>query len=366
MADVLVVKLGAIGDLVMATPALQAVRERHHGSKVVLLTGTWSAPAVAGNPSIDETIVVDERIFWKPDPGALLRLLCTLRRRRFQTAYIMHWSPLFALFAAAAGIPERIGFRRGRRGWFLTQSAGFTEGVPGTHAIAQYRALVTAAPGGDVPRAVFMLSDQEREWAGAWCAAHGLGADRVLIGVAPGGGDNPRSSMPLRRWPIGRFRETVRLLLAADPALAVILLGGARERELCETVCYGLDPVRVTVAAGGLSLRESAAVLSRCACLLCNDSGLMHLAGALDVPTVAVFGPTAPWDKLPPGPLHRALYAPRACSPCYRFGRFPGCQDPGCLRDIRVDAAAQAVHEALAAQRTPLTTPEKNCRTTIP
>ena len=347
MADILVVKLGAIGDLVMATPALQVVRERHPGSKVVLLTGTWSAPAVAGNPSIDEIIVVDERIFWKPNPGALLRLLCTLRRRRFQTAYIMHWSPLFALFAAAAGIPERIGFRRGRRGWFLTQSAGFTEGVPGAHAIAQYRTLVTAAPGGDVPRAVFVLSDQEREWADAWCAAHGLEADRVLIAVAPGGGDNPRSSMPLRRWPIGRFRDTVRLLLESEPAVSVILLGGSRERTLCETVCRDLDPARVTVAAGQLTLRQSAAVLARCRCLLCNDSGLMHIAGALDVPTVAVFGPTAPWDKLPPGPLHRALYASRACSPCYRFGRWPQCSNPRCLAEIPSDAAVHAVREVV-------------------
>ncbi|MCU0241980.1 MAG: glycosyltransferase family 9 protein, partial [Vicinamibacteria bacterium] len=212
-SNILLIKLSAIGDLVMATPAIHALRELHPQAQIALLVGRWARPVIDGNPDLDEIIEIDESIFWKPKPFALLRLLLRLRGRHFTHGYNLHWSNLFNLFLLLLGIPERAGFSRDGRARFLTHSAPFTEGERGSHAIDHYLCLVTNEPQRFDRQPRIYLRDTERRIGVVKLSALRGDAASPVIAIAPGGGENPKSAMPLRRWPRERFVELARLIL---------------------------------------------------------------------------------------------------------------------------------------------------------
>lgn len=328
---ILIIKLAAIGDVVMATPAFATIRRKHPAAHITLLVGAWAAPIVERDPSFDEMIVVDENIFWKKRVLPLLRLLLRLRRGRYDTAYVMHWSGFFNLFALLAGARSRIGFsRQGARTHFLTCAVPFSEGEKGSHAVDRYLAMAgePAIPENALMRVY--LSPAEESAMQAFVRERVVGR---CIALAPGGGANPRSSMPTRCWPEDKYVALGKLILA-DPDLSVVLIGGPAEMAMGARMRDSLGTARCVNTIGALTLRQTAALLKNCAVLVANDSAPMHIAAAVGTPTVSLFGPTAPYDKAPRGDSHRSLYRTETCSPCYRYGSFPDCKDRRCLENI--------------------------------
>lgn len=343
---ILIIKLAAIGDVVMATPAFAAIRRHDPEAHITLLVGAWAAPVVEYNPAFSEIIIVDENIFWKKRLGPLMKLLFRLRSEHFDTAYIMHWSGFFNLFALLIGARERIGFSRGARSRFLTRAVPFTEGEKGTHVVDRYLAMTPVKPNdsGGVQMQVF-LSKAEISEMQAYVRAHVGGLSNTIIALAPGGGSNPRSQMPIRCWPEENFIALGKRILS-EPGRHIILIGGPSEVVLGERIHAALGAQRCMNTVGTLSLRQTAALLQQCSVLVANDSAPMHLAAAVGTSTVSLFGPTAPYDKAPRGGKHHFLYHAQMCSPCYRYGEFPDCRKRKCMKHITVDEVMAAVHAA--------------------
>ena len=157
-------------------------------------------------------------------------------------------------------------------------------------------------------------------------------AGQVFVVLFPG------ASIPERRWGVEKFQKLAAWLNAQG--LGVVVVGGGQDREAGEVILAGCQGLNL---AGGTSLAETAAVLQRSALLVSGDSGVLHMAVGLDVPTVSLFGPGIADKWAPRGEKHVVLNKNLPCSPCTRFGTTPPCPDGGrCIQEISVEEVADA------------------------
>ncbi len=328
----------------LSLPALELLREEHPKAHITLLVGQACAPLVQDHPALNRLWVIEERLFWQKKVVALVRLAWQLRQQRFDQVYILHWSPLFHRFFQLIGIPVRWGFARDAHAQALTRSVPYVEGGSAAHDVSQYIAAVSerhVVSGQPLRQPRIVLSDAEKE-AASMRIKH---AGYTLV-VAPGGGNNAKLFMPQKRWPAKRFAELAeRLILEERVSLCVV--GDASEAALLEPL-HQKYPEHVTMLAGALSLRETAAVIAVCRLFIGNDSGLFHIAGAVGTPPIVFFGPTSPHGKMPLWLAHRLLYSQEPCSPCYKHGSAPPCPyDLKCMEHISVSQALAATTDLL-------------------
>ena len=323
-----VFKLGGMGDLLMATPALRAYRKSFPGERIVFVVGASNAAVLAGNPHIDELLAVDDaalfRGSWVGQAREAARLIGLLRRTGAERVFVLHRDWRWNLVARLSGIRERYGFARDWRGAFLTRAAATTERE---HESVKYQKVFALRDGfrsdglamelhrapGAAPVPVL---DALRAPGGPW------------IALSPGGASNAKEDMDTRRWPAEHYRALVALLLERTPC-RLLLIGAARDAEATRPL--RLDPARTLDLAGKTGPAETAAALRHCALLITHDSGPMHLGAAAGIPVIGLFGPTQPVEKVPlTHPLSRYLWHGHelACSPCYRDGVQPPCSHP--------------------------------------
>jgi lipopolysaccharide heptosyltransferase II len=344
VAKSLVVKLGAIGDVVLALPALEVLREEHPQDHVTFLIGKASAPLLENHPALNRLWVIDENIFWQKRLFSLFRLARELRRERFDRVYILHWSSWFHRFFKILGVPERWGFNRDGHASALTRHVPYVEGSPNAHDVSQYVAAVSnrfsASP---VPHKAPRLYFSENEKR----VAKLLTGDRALpIAIAPGGGNNAKLFMPQKRWLPERYQELAERLIQEEQA-TLFVCGDASEAPLLKSLADRF-PKNVQILAGKMSLRETAAVISQCRLFIGNDSGLFHVAGAVGTPVVGVFGPTSPHGKMPTWGPYQLLYSQEPCSPCYKHGQAPPCPyELQCMVHISTQSALEAAQSLL-------------------
>jgi heptosyltransferase II len=211
-----------------------------------------------------------------------------------------------------AGIPERIGYNRDARGLLLTRAIPVPE--PGdipSHERFYYLELLRRAgmmehlPADDCIR----LEGLESARASGLDRLNGLGISGPVTGISPGAAYGNA-----KRWLPERFAETA---AALGPAAGTVLLfGSPAERALCEQVAESIRTLPVHNFAGQTTLREFIDLAAACRLFLTNDSGAMHIASALAVPTVAIFGATDDITTGPTGPLARVIREHAECSPC--------------------------------------------------
>jgi len=206
----------------------------------------------------------------------------------------------------------------------------------------EFAGLSYAAAAGVHPtdwRVSFPVTREE----GAWADSLGIAAGSVAI--APGGGRNPRDDVPEKRWPPDRFAEVaVRL---SREGRGIVLIGGRGDVEASAVVAAsaGSSVLDLTGRAGW---GRTAAVLGRCSAFVGADSGPAHLAVATGIPTVVLFGPTAPRGLFAEGTV-LPVTAGESCSPCYSSSVFPGCSRDRavCMDSIRVESVMDALRKAL-------------------
>ena len=333
----LVVQTSFLGDVVLTTPLITALRERLRPRRLSVLVRPEAVPLVATHPDVDDVLVDDKR---GGDRGArgLLRTARRLRRERFDLVVSPHRSLRTALLLAAARIPYRVGFRQSRGALFY--HARVTRERE-RHDVERNLALV--APFGAVPTRV-RLHVPVAPAARARAAALLPSGPGPLVGVAPG------SVWATKRWSAEGYAAVV-AALAADGARCVIL-GGAEERGLAEDIRARAGG-RATVLAGETDVAALVAVVDRLALLIANDSAPMHVACARGVPVVAVFCATTPALGYGPyGTRAAVVEADLACRPCARHGgrRCPrGTED--CMRLVSTVAVLAASRAALGGAR---------------
>jgi heptosyltransferase-2 len=325
---ILVKQVNWLGDIVMSLPALRAVRRAYANAHLALLIKSELASFFEGSAWIDEVIPYRLRsgIAGLADRA---RIIADLRRRRFDTAILFPDSLDAAVWVAAAGIPVRTGYVRDARGWLLTHGVARTAAALRGHQVAYRLQMLESALGiegdkGDVAPDVAVAARQAMQ---GWLAKSRKKTGK-LIALAP-----VAAYGPAKEWPAAFWAALVNLLDERH-GCECVLVGSPAERARCDAIhaaCRGSS----MVAAGETSIGELIALLSLCDGFAGNDSGAMHVAGALGIPTVGIFGSTSPERTGPLGPRTKVIYRGLECSPCLqrtcRFGHY------NCLTEISVE-----------------------------
>jgi len=298
-----------LGDAVMSLPAIRAIRGIFPHAHIAVVARPWVADLYARESSIDRVIRYEAKT-----PGARREFARGLRAERFDGAILLQNAFDAALMAWLARIPERIGYRRDGRGWLLTRAIPVPEcGEIPRHERFYYLELLRRA--GLMERfpesaAIRLEGGEAARQAGA-THLRALGVAEPVIGISPGA-----SYGDAKRWLPERFAESAASFRAREASC--LIFGSAAERDLCETVRRGLAAAGVPARnlAGETTLAEFIDLAAACRLYLTNDSGAMHVASALGVPTVAVFGATDDTTTGPTGPLARVAREHAECSPC--------------------------------------------------
>jgi heptosyltransferase-2 len=324
-----------VGDAVMSLPALRTLRRRFPTASISILAKPWVADLYAREHFCDDLIPYAARTMAEKWTAAR-----TLRERHFDTAILLQNAFEAAAVAWLAGIPERIGYARDGRGFLLTRAIPVPK--PGEipwHESFYYLELLRRAgivdeiPANDIIR----LEGAPAARAAGLDRFRQLGLGDIVIGVSPGAAYGTA-----KRWLPERFAESANQV-AGELAAAVAIFGSKEERVLCESVAAAIaGPVKNF--AGETTLGEFIDLAAACRVYLTNDSGAMHIASALRVPTVAIFGATDDQATGPTGPLARIVREAVECSPCLKRE----CPiDHRCMTRVSAARVAEAASELL-------------------
>ncbi len=282
--NILVIQTAFLGDVILTLPLVQAVKKYLPSSRITFVVVPRAAELLAHHPSIDEVLVFDKRGTDKGVKG-LLRMAMTVKKRKFDTAFIPHRSLRSAMLAFMGKIAQRIGFDKGAGRFLLTHVVNYE---PSLHEIRRNLRLIEAIDA-DSNSEIFPLlypSDDDRSGVDRLLAINTVRREMTLVGIAPG------TVWKTKQWPPERYIELVEKLTSKGCGIA--LIGGKEDAELCQRIAQSPSRRAIVVAAGKLSLLQSAELIRRCRVLVCNDSAPMHLAGAVRTPVVALFGATVP------------------------------------------------------------------------
>ena len=368
----LVVQLADIGDLVLSTPALAALREAHPALHITLLTTPHAAPVVAGGGLVDEVLTSSRGLFNPRRPSgkdarALVRLLQRLRAGNYDTILFLHhlttragaWK--LALIAGSADSTRTVGLQNGR-GFFLRESLP-DDGFGARHQ-AQYWLDLAGLLGADpTPRpAQVVISDADRAWAAErlWPSRRpsppastsqrpsppapspsGRGEEIVVMHAGSGG------YSLARRWDAAAF-AAVGEQLAAERGARIVLVGAAGDDTAAVRDAMRSPTLDLT---GQTTIGQLAAVLEQAAVFIGADSGVMHVAAAAGAPVVAIFGPSnhLAWGPWTPGGRSAIIRSAPECSPCsyvgHEVGLREGCAARTCMTMV---TAGQVTKAALA------------------
>lgn len=325
-----------LGDAVLSLPALQAVRERFPEAHLAVLARPWVAELYRREPSCDQLLEY-------PKGMRQRELARTLRAQRFDCAILLPNAFSAALLAWRARIPHRIGYSRDGRRFLLTRAV--PPPAPGdipAHECYYYLELLRRAGLLEELPAVdrIELSNVEAARQAGQDTFRRMGVAGPVAGLSPGA-QNSRA----KQWPAESFAAAA-VRLAGELGASVALFGSPGERPLAQAIAEAIRRAgpRVLNLAGETSLRQFLELVAACRVFLTNDSGAMHIAAALGVPTVAVFGPTIVEATGPVSPRARVVREPVECSPCM----LRDCPiDHRCMRRISVERVAQAALELL-------------------
>jgi ADP-heptose:LPS heptosyltransferase len=359
---ILIVRLATLGDVLIVTPALRALRASFPEARIGALVTPGSSVVLRGLDSVDEVLTFDKFAFDRPadalrNVADALKLAADLRAQRWDTLVLLHHltTPFgiakYAALSLGSGAEVRAGLDNGRGRWFLTHSApdyGF--GVK--HEVDYWlgvAGVVGALYPGAQPKLELCITPDDDAWAAARWAE--LGANHAVL-LVPGSGAFSRA----RRWAPERFAEVGRSLLDGD-GLTPLILGGVDpdEQALARSIAAAIGQAAsiVPTAPGPQAL---AAFIRRCRLVVGNDGGVVHVATAAGRPVVAIFGPSndRAWGPYPPNlPRHQVVREQLACAPCihrgHSFGTPQGCPARTCLAILEVDAVVAAAKRALAA-----------------
>jgi ADP-heptose:LPS heptosyltransferase len=328
---VLVIRPGGIGDAVLLFPMLRALREIWPGARLDVLVEKRNLGIFQADGLVDGVLRYD-----RPVAGLL-------RAVRGGYDVVIDSEQTHYLSAAVTCLTRasiRVGFATNRRRWMFTHPVHYSREV---YEVYSFLELLRSATGEDVafdPDAPFYpVHEEHRRWADEILKP--LGDERLAV-IHPG------ASTPLRRWDPARYNAVARRLI--DRGLAVIVIGSAADRPAAARVVQGLPAERVLDLAGKANLMRAAAVIARATLYVSADTGPLHLAYGVGVPTVHLFGPGELVKWAPAGRRYRTVRKAVPCSPCTRYGHTPPCcHGVRCMVELQVDDVDRAVAEVLEA-----------------
>lgn len=333
---ILIVLVAGIGDLILASKGIRAIRNGYPEAEIHLLTSTDAAPLARHYPYVDRVwpFPIRELRSSKGSAWAVLSLIRRLRRFRFRLAVNLYSVESAAgalkmgLLFRAIRAQQKAGHDRNGFGLFLTKRIAAGTFLADRHF--SEAVLEAAAAAGGVPDSIGVDVFWDRAVESRW---NGFFPDSREAPGAPVVGINPGSDRSLKRWDAGRFSRVADRLVESEGA-RIILLGGPSETQVAGAVERGMRHPVVNLS-GTLSLDDLAFVISRLDLLVTNDSGPMHIGAAAGTPLVALFGPALPGQFgpcAPPG-CSRLIWHEIGCRPCPQ----DGCPQPRCMDRITAE-----------------------------
>jgi lipopolysaccharide heptosyltransferase II len=331
---VLCIRVDRVGDMVLSTPAFQAIKDAWPQSRLTVLASPFNAPILENNPHVDEVIIYNRRA------GLLKKMkqILQMRLHPFDLAIDLHADDELptAFLAVLSRAAHRIGYSSfGREAFFTGPPVPIEVRRPVVDSLlGLLRENGIVFDDGQAPR--IYLSDTEKRWAGEWLAGQGM-FHGPWIAIHPG------AHYETQRWPAEYYAELIGLIRRQSCA-DIILLGGPSDAGVIgevmtrvrEDVCLSIQD----------DLRKFLAILSQCRMLVCNNSGPLHCAAALGIPTLSFMGPTVKERWIPVGEGHHVLR--RDELPCI------GCNSGqcrikthDCMRLIRPDTVFGIIQQGL-------------------
>ncbi len=337
--NILVIRLDRIGDMVMTTPIFRALKEKWPGAQLTALVNPVNSSIITGNPFID-CILIYDRDGKHKSLNNRLSFFKDIREMGFDMVIdpCLDYELKTSILTFLLGRRYRLGFEYAGREIFYNiryPSNVFPAERERKHMIDYYLDLITCLGiDTEMRKPEIFLNTDEREKASMLLEKAGADPEGIIIGIHPGG------NYESQRWPVERF-AAVSDYLTAGYGVKVILFTGRNERQLLSG--FKDCAVKAPIIPEGLNLREFMSVLSYCNLFLCNNSGPLHIATALNIPTVSTMGPTVPYHWWPRGDNHMVLRKDLDCSPC----KMGICKTHECMKLITTDDFLAAVEEQL-------------------
>ncbi len=333
LQNILVIKLRYLGDVLLATPMLHALKAAYPMARLSVLVNRGTEEILLRNPYVDEVMLLE-----KGSIAAQWSFASDLRRKRFDTVIDLTDADRSAFLTWMSRAPIRIGFNDERR-W---RGRGYTtvvQGESGGHRIE--RDLAALAPLGitasdRLPKLWLSVEDEAR--AEEVLSRLGVQREQRTVVIQPG------ARYWFKAWPHERFAELADRL-TAEYHCQVLIGGSFQEIDLAQQIVRAAK-CRPVVLAGQVGIKPFAAILKRSALLVGNDSGAMHIATAVGTPLVALFGPSNPREWGPRGGACEVIYKELDCRACFH----PTCQrgEQNCMKLITIDEVCAAAGKLLA------------------
>ena len=281
---ILVFQTAFLGDVILTLPLVQIIHREFPAAEIDVVTTPAAVGILRNHPAVHRTISYDKRGTQRGVRG-MWSLASELRGRKYDIALVPHRSFRSAVVTAVAGVPVRVAFATSA-GRFL-----FTDLVPYNNHVHEVdrnlsflKVFGIALAGKELPS--LYPSEEDVAKVTTFLFVNHIGKEEPLIAVAPG------SVWNTKRWPAERFAGLVRMLVRGGKK--VVLVGGGEDERLCREIAESAGGSGINVAAGKLSILQSAELIRRCRFIVTNDSAPMHLAVAMRTPVVAIFGATVP------------------------------------------------------------------------
>ncbi|MDD5476714.1 MAG: glycosyltransferase family 9 protein [Candidatus Omnitrophica bacterium] len=351
----LIINPFGIGDVLFTTPVIKAIKGRYPDSFI----GYWSnlrvKPILSSNLQINKVFALSrgdlkklyQESFFKGLWSAL-KLIWQIKKENFDICLDFSLDHRYSLFAKIIGIRQRIGFNYKGRGRFLTQRVDLA-GYQDKHVVEYYLELLKFLNIPAQDKSLFLSVFPESELkAKNILALAGIEENDLVIGIVPGAGGSWGKDASYKHWPALKFAQLAERL-AVELKAKILILGDESEAKISDVIVHVMRNKPIDLV-GKTGLDILPAVIKNCNLLITNDGGPMHMAVALGVRTVSIFGPVSElvYGPFPFSNKHIVLKWDISCRPCYNNFRLPGCdKDRECLRSISVDAVFEASQKLL-------------------
>ena len=328
-----------LGDALLTTPAIHRLKTHFPEAELTVLARPGVAQVFEANPDVRQVIPYENRGRHRGIRGKWL-LAKALKQEHFEI--VVHFPHSFesAWISFLSGIPVRVGYATEGRGRLLTQAKPLPPGFNEQHQVLSFMQLLEGLGIREIPDPGrhplrLRVAEDWKDQAGRRLGSYGVTADDPVIGLAPGA-----QYGPAKCWPLSAY-ERLAERIQNQRGARVILLGAARD-ALGVVRGGGILQGPFINLLGQTALGEALALVERCQAVVSNDSGLMHVAAALNRPLVALFGSTSPERTGPWGGTSRVIRKPFPCSPCFR----KECrEDRFCMEAIAVDEVWEALQD---------------------
>lgn len=330
-----------VGDAVMSTPFIKAVRKNFSNADISLLSKPWVSSVYENNPHIDQIITYDDSGRHKGFLGKA-RLAGDIAKEGFDLSLLLQNAFEAALITWMSSIPMRLGYDTDGRRIFLTHPIHRYESLKKLHQIDYYLEILKNAGFSSVDSDMeIFISDDEKNKAIRFLKNIGCTENSLIIGINPGAAFGTA-----KRWFPERFSQVCNKLKKSMESFFLIF-GSPGEKELGEKISRSIGSHCINLC-GQTSLREAISLIELCNFFLTNDSGLMHVAAALHIPQIAIFGPTDHTTTSPRNSNSHIIRIPVKCSPCMK----QDCPtDHRCMDVISADNVYEMASKILMERR---------------